>query len=78
VTPVFNAKRITNVGELRRALDPTAAPLPYDDRPIDVWYQDVGRSLVYVGVSGENTDISFKIYDSAEEADLAIASGNAG
>jgi len=51
---------IGTIGDLQDAI----AGAPREQR-IDVWYNDTGRILQAVGVSGENTDFSFYILDEA-------------
>ena len=41
--------------------------LPSGQR-VDCWYHDTGKTLVAVGVEGENTDYSFHVYDTIQEA----------
>jgi hypothetical protein len=65
------ASLINTVGELKQAI--AEAP---DDQRVDVWYLDqTGKKMVAIGVSGENTDYSFAIYDTYTEAEAAIGSG---
>lgn len=54
---------INTIGDLKQAI--ANAP---DMQRVDVWYKDSGRKMVAIGVSGENTDYSFYIVDTYDEA----------
>jgi hypothetical protein len=65
---------IGNVGDLRAVLN--SLPTSLDAQRVDVWYENTGKTLVAVGIDGENTDFSFFVFDNHDQAEAYLRTRN--